>query len=97
MQQIGFMPHNGGDMPMMEQVQHYCEQKIRLLQSKGVIFELGLIKAFFKHWDVSYVEHLEGSQFSHLLVDICYRLRNKFYNLMLAHDSNPLEDLLTEN
>ena len=64
---------------------------------QGRYFYLGLIKAFCKHWDVSYVKHLEGSQFAHVLVEICYRLRKKFDNLMLAHDSNPLDDLLDEN
>ena len=43
-----------------------------------------------RHWDVSYVEHLEGSQFAHVLVEICYRLRKKFDNFMLAHDNNLL-------
>ena len=49
------------------------------------------------NWDVSYIEDLEGSQFAHVFVDICYRLRNKIDNLILAHESNPLEDLLAQN
>ena len=63
----------------------------------GDTFDLGLIKAFCKHWDVINVEHIEGSQFAHVLVEICYRLRKNFGNLILAHDTNPLEDLLAEN